>query len=86
MGPLLSGVMRSMPCVTTRLTRQALLMPLARHKEESRGISAPSDYPTSCWDVEYGHVGWSVQDPQPGEMRILCRTPLANGLLAIAAV
>ena len=38
MGPLLSGVMRSMPCVTTRLTRQALLMPLARHKEESRGI------------------------------------------------
>ena len=48
--------------------------------------SAPSHYPTSCWDVEYGHVGWSVQDPQPGEMRILCRTPLANGLLAIAAV
>jgi hypothetical protein len=65
---------------------EALRMPLAKHEAKKLKGSAPSHYPTSCWDIENGHVGWSVYDPRLGAMRILARTPLANEFLAIAAV
>jgi hypothetical protein len=65
---------------------EALRMPLAKHEAKNVKGSAPSHYPTSCWDIENGHVGWSFYDPRLGEMRIVCRTPLANEFLGIAAV
>jgi hypothetical protein len=65
---------------------EALRMPLAKHEAKNFKGSAPSHYQTSCWDIENGHVGWSVYDPRLGETQILCRTPLANEFLAIAAV
>lgn len=66
---------------------EVLRMPLAKHEAKSvKGVPSPSHYPTGCWDVETGQVGWHVFNPRTGAMEILARTPLANEFLFIAAV
>lgn len=65
---------------------EALRMPLAKHEAKSHHGAAPSHYPTSCWDVDSGQVGWSFYDPRLGDMRTLTRTSLADEFLRIAAV
>ncbi|WP_024342597.1 hypothetical protein [Bradyrhizobium japonicum] len=68
---------------------EILRMPLAKHEAKSvKGVPSPSPshYPTGCWDVETGQVGWQVFNPRLGTMEILSRTPLANEFLFIAAV
>lgn len=63
---------------------ETLRMPLAKHQvKKQRGLV---HYPTSCWDVETGNVGWSVHDPELGTNQALFRTPLADEFLGIAAV
>jgi hypothetical protein len=63
---------------------ETLRMPLAKHEvKKHRGLV---HYPTSCWDVEKGYVGWSVHDPQLGTTQAMFRTPLADEFLGIAAV
>jgi hypothetical protein len=81
-----SGAPQFVPLIALFEKLEALRMPLAEHEAKRLRGSAPSHYPTSCWDIENGHVGWSVYDPRLGKMRILARTPLANEFLAIAAV
>lgn len=65
---------------------EALRMPLAKHEAKSHHGAAPSHYPTSCWDVDSGQVGWSFYDPRLGTMRTLTRTSLSDEFLQIAAV
>lgn len=65
---------------------EALRMPLAKHEAKSHHGAAPVHYPTSCWDVDSGQVGWSFYDPHLAAMRTLTRTSLSNEFLRIAAV
>jgi hypothetical protein len=77
-------VPRFSPLETLFSKLETLRMPLAEHEvKKHRGLV---HYPTSCWDVEKGHAGWSVHDPQLGTTQALFRTPLANEFLGIAAV
>lgn len=68
------------------LKLEALRMPLAKHEAKSHHGTAPSHYPTSCWDVDSGQVGWNFYDPRLGTMCILTRTSLADEFLRVAAV
>jgi len=66
---------------------EILRMPLAKHEAKNvKGSTAPSHYPTGCWDVETGQVGWHAFNPRLGMMQVLSRTPLANEFLSVAAV
>jgi hypothetical protein len=65
---------------------EILRMPLAKHEAKKLKGQSPAHYPTGCWDVETGQVGWDVYDPDAGTNRVLSRTPLANEFLSIAAV
>ncbi len=65
---------------------ETLRMPLAKHEVKKYQGAALVHYPTSCWDVEKGHVGWDVYDPRLQANHVICRTPLADEFLAIAAM
>jgi hypothetical protein len=66
---------------------EILRMPLAKHEAKNvKGSTPPSHYPTACWDVETGQVGWHVFNPRLGTKQVLSRTPLANEFLSVAAV
>ncbi|MGY8681266.1 hypothetical protein Q2941_26260 [Bradyrhizobium sp. UFLA05-153] len=65
---------------------EALRMPLAKHEVKSYHGTAPSHYPTSCWDIDSGQVGWTFYDPRLAAMRTLTRTSLSDEFLQVAAV
>jgi hypothetical protein len=66
---------------------EILRMPLAKHEAKNvKGSVPPSHYPTGCWDVETGQVGWHVFNPRLGTMEVLFRSPLADEFLSVAAV
>ncbi len=66
---------------------EILRMPLAKHEAKNvKGSTPPPHYPTGCWDVDTGQVGWQVFNPRIGAMEVLSRTPLANEFLSVAAV
>jgi len=66
---------------------EILRMPLAKHEAKNvKGSTPPPHYPTGCWDVETGRVGWQVFNPWSGAMEVLSRTPLANEFLCVAGV
>jgi hypothetical protein len=66
---------------------EVLRMPLAKHEAKNmKGTTPPPHYPTGCWDVDTGRVGWQVFNPLTGSMQVLSRTPLANEFLLVAAV
>jgi hypothetical protein len=65
---------------------EVLRMPLAKHEaKNTKGTTPPPHYPTGCWDVDTGQVGWQVFNPRTGSMEVLSRTPLANEFLLVAA-
>jgi hypothetical protein len=66
---------------------EVLRMPLAKHEAKNvKRSTPPPHYPTGCWDVDTGQVGWQVFNPRSGSMEVLSRTPLANEFLLVAAV
>jgi hypothetical protein len=66
---------------------EILRMPLAKHEAKNvKGSTPPPHYPTGCWEVDTGQVGWQVFNPRIGAMEVLSRTPLANEFLSVAAV
>jgi hypothetical protein len=63
---------------------EVLRMPLAKHETKNvKGSTPPPHYPTGCWDVDTGQVGWQVFNPRSGSMDVLSRTPLANEFLLV---
>jgi hypothetical protein len=60
----------------------ALRMPLAKH--EVKGQDNQPHHPTSIWDPDTGHVGWSAYDPRTKKMESYSRTQLADEFLTMA--
>lgn len=64
-----------------------LRMPIAKHElKRVKGKDTVVHYPTHFWNLETGHSGWTVFDPNTGKSSLLFRTPLADEFLALAAI
>ena len=62
-------------------------MPLA--KQEIKSVpgdrSGGNHYPTSCWGIDTGRVGWTFFDPRAQQMTTIFRTNIADDFLSIEA-